>query len=126
MIVGFIWYGPLFGKAWSREMGWGAMTGEQVQAMKKKAMFMYPQQFIAALLMAYVFAHVLGAFYAAQVGRSVGTGLQGAFWMWLGFILPLKYAEKLFGGKSWKLFLIDSGYWLVSILVMGAIIAGWE
>ena len=30
MVLGFLWYGPLFGKTWSKLMGWGEMTPEKM------------------------------------------------------------------------------------------------
>jgi hypothetical protein len=126
MVIGFIWYGPLLGKAWATEMGWKEKSAEEMALMKKKAMWMYPQQFIGALIMAFVFAHVFAAFWGASIERTLGNGLMGAFWMWLGFIAVLKYGDKLWGGKSIKLFFIDSGYWLVSLLAMGAILTCWK
>jgi hypothetical protein len=122
MVLGFLWYGPLFSKPWAKEMGWDLNNAQQMDKMKGAASTAYPQQFIGALLLAYVFAHVLLAFES----NSVGMALQGAFWMWLGFIVPLKYGDKLWGGKSFKLFFIDSGYYLVQLLVFAAILQIWK
>ncbi len=121
MVTGFLWYGPLFGKAWAREMGWGNLDSEQSKRMMEKAKVAYPQQFIGALIMAYVFAHVLAAFDSS----TVSMGLQGAFWMWLGFIVPLKWGDTLWSGKSKKLFSIDSFYYLVNLAVFAIILNLW-
>ncbi len=119
MVLGGLWYGPLFGKSWMREMGFDKMSPEALEAMKKKAMrTAYPQQFLGALLMAYVFAHVLFMFET----DTVTLGLQGAFWMWLGFIVPVKYGEKLWGGKSCKLFGIDALYYLVLLALFAVVL----
>jgi hypothetical protein len=118
MVIGFLWYGPILGKTWATEMGWGKMTPEQVNEMKKKANLLYPQAFIGALLTAYVFTHVLQAFGSA----SISSALFGALMMWLGFIVPLKYGDKLWGGKSFKLFFIDTVYHLIALGVMAIIL----
>ena len=34
IVLGFIWYGPLFGKIWTKEMGW---TKADMEEAKKKA-----------------------------------------------------------------------------------------
>ncbi|MBI4044454.1 MAG: DUF1761 domain-containing protein [Candidatus Diapherotrites archaeon] len=121
MVVGFIWYSPmLFGKPWMELMGYGSKNMEQ---MKKGVMKMYALSFIGSLVMAYVLFHSY-VFANAFFGIDKFTaGLMTGFWSWLGFVAPVQYTEVMFGGKSNKLFLINTGYQLVSLLIMGAIIA---
>lgn len=125
MVLGFLWYGPLFGKQWSELMGWGPMTPEKMAEMKKKAMPGYIATFVGALIMAYVLAHGLtfGNVYLGTGGIS--GGLQGAFWYWLGFIAPVTIGVVFWDGKPWKLWFINAGYYLVGLLVMGLILALW-
>jgi hypothetical protein len=40
----------------------------------------------------------------------------------LGFVIPAFGVNYLFAGRKLALFWIDAGYWLVTYLVMGAII----
>jgi hypothetical protein len=122
MMLGFLWYGPLFSRVWVKEMGWDSNDTQRMEQMKKSASTAYPQAFIGALLLAYVFAHVLLVFQS----DSVGMAMQGAFWMWLGFIVPVKYSDKLWGGKSFTLFFIDTGYYLVQLLLFAAILHTWQ
>jgi hypothetical protein len=122
MVLGFLWYGPLFSKAWVKEMGWDPNDKAQMDKMKSGAGPAYFQQFIGAIIMAYVFAHVLGAFDAQG---DLSLGLQGAFWMWLGFVVPVKYGETLWGKASLKLFFIDSFYYLVLLAAYAAILTLW-
>lgn len=122
MVTGFLWYGALFGKAWAREMGWGELTPEQNQKLQEGAKTAYPQQFVGALIMAYVFAHVLSAFEAS----TIGDALMGAFWVWLGFIVPVKWGDTLWAGKSKKLFALDSLYLLLNLAVFGVIFTLWK
>lgn len=122
MVLGFLWYGPFFGKPWAREMGWAAMTPEQTAEMKRKAGASYAINFIFALVTAYVFAHVLIAFGS----DSVSAALVGAAWTWLGFMLPLHAGKKLWMGKSWTLVWIDSGYSLVNLGLAGVILQLWK
>jgi hypothetical protein len=126
MVVGGLWYGPLFGKLWVQGMGWDLNSEEVKNKMKKGAGAAYFQQFIGALLMAFVFGHVLWAFRLADPSLTgVWHGMQGGFWMWLGFVLPVKYGDKLWTGKKFKFVAIDLGYYLVLLIVMGAIFGGW-
>ncbi len=127
MIVGGIWYGPLFGKMWMHGMGFDPHDKALMDKMKKQSGASYPQMFIGALLMAFVLAHVLWAFGKAMGPMDpVMAGAQGGLWTWLGFILPVKYGDKLWQGKKFKYVAIDLGYWLVNLLVMAIIISTWR
>lgn len=120
MILGFLWYGPLFGKTWMALVG---MTPEAVAKSKKKGMTAsYLMMFIGALITASVFAWILESI--AQV--SIEAGMIGGFWLWLGFIAPVMLGKVLWEGKSWKLYFIDVSYYLVLLMVFGAILGGWQ
>lgn len=127
IIVGSIWYGPLFGKIWTEGMGFTKMDPAQQAAMKKAMMGMYLQQFICSIVTAGVFAYILSALRIAMPDSMTGimAGVQGGFWIWLGFYLPVKYGEKLWANKGFKLFAIDISYSLVMLVVMGMILASW-
>ncbi len=125
MILGFIWYGPLFGKPWSRLMGWGDMTPEKMAEMQKSARPAYVVTFVGALLMAYVLAHGL-VFGNAYLGMSgVSAGLMGAFWFWLGFVVPVTIGTVFWDKKPWTLWFINAGYYLVALCMMATIISLW-
>ena len=117
MIIGMVWYSPmLFGKAWMSMMGW---TEKDVEKMKKAGMTMgYVLSFVGALIMAYVLAHIL-QFSGA---RTLVEGLQGAFWVWLGFVATLTLGAVTWEGKSWNWWLLMNGHHLLSMLVMGAVL----
>jgi len=121
MVIGGLWYGPLFMKPWSKEMGFDKRSPDEIARMKAGSKTAYPQAFVGALLTAVVLAHVMQAFGA----DSIAGGLTGAFWSWLGFIVPVKYGDKLWGGKSFKLFFIEVFYYLVSLSVMSIILVSW-
>ena len=126
MAIGFLWYGPLFGKMWSDLMGWGVKTPEELAEMQRKARPAYAITFVASLVMAYVLAHAL-VFASTYLNVSgIWAGLMGGFWNWLGFVAPVTIGTVLWDGKPWKLWFINAGYWLVQLLVMGVILAAWQ
>lgn len=126
MVLGFIWYGPLFGNTWMRGMGIDPNDKERKAKMQKQAGPAYLQTFIGALLTAFVLAHVLWAYgIALPEVQGTSAGLQGAFWLWLGLILPVKYGDKLWSGKAFKYVAVDLSYHLLLLLVMGVILANW-
>jgi hypothetical protein len=123
MVIGFLWYGPLFGKTWAAMMGFNetSMADAKAKGMTKT----YVINFIAALIMAYVLAHSL-IFASAYTSTSgVSAGLMVGFWSWIGFIVPVTLGSVLWDGKPWKLWAINAGYYLVLLLVMGVLLAVW-
>lgn len=122
MLIGSLWYGPLFGKMWMNLIG---KTEEEIRA-DMKPVKMYVVTFIMALIMAYVLAHVLQAFADAYEIDGLVAGLQGAFWMWLGLVLTVGYQAVAFEDKSLRLFIINMAYNLVTIMAMGALLGVWR
>jgi hypothetical protein len=121
MGVGFAWYHPIvLGKPWMKMMGY---TEASMKETQKKMGKMYAISFVMALITAYVLSHVMTLLTNFFNYPALATGIMSAFWMWLGFIMPVQSTEVLFGGKAWKLFYINTGYQLASILVMGVVIS---
>lgn len=122
MVVGFLWYGPLFGKTWRKLTG---ITDEAMRSMPLTALKAGLIGFALAFVMAYVLAHDV-LFGAAYLGTSGAlSGMTGAFWNWLGFVVPITAGVWLWEGKSWKLWALNAGYYLVALLIAGAIIGAW-
>jgi hypothetical protein len=123
MALGMLWYGPLFGALWSREMGWTEADKQAVMANPGSMYRSYALTALASLVMAYVLHHVItfGNAYAGSSG--VESGLMGALWCWLGFMVPVLLNEVLFGKKTWIVFGINVAYYLVLLMGMAAILA---
>lgn len=123
MIVGFLWYGPLFGKAYMKTMGAETMSPEQKEAMKKSMWGMYFVQFILALITAYVLAYHIANWAGAE------TPVMVAICSWFGFIVTTTASGALWSGKSkkmaWNMFLISAGAQLVTFVVFGLILGNW-
>lgn len=125
IITGSLWYGPLFGEYWMKTMKFkkpAKMDDEAKMAMMKS----YGITTVASLVMAYVLSHII-TFSSAYMGVSgVSAGLSSAFWMWLGFIVPTSLNSVLWEGKPLKLWFINVGYHLVTLLIIGPVIAVWR
>lgn len=121
MAIGFAWYSDnLFGKQWRKLQG--VSGGKPTQEMMMKMMGL---GFGSALLMAFVLgnAMVFAGSYLKITG--VNLGLMAGFWNWVGFMFPILLGGYLYEKKPVKLVVINSGYWLVTLLAMGVIIALW-
>lgn len=117
-VIGWIWYGPLFGKVWRRLAG---LTIEDMKSMKMTVMGASIGGIITSLLLSYVLAHGI-LFGNAFIGTTgVEGALQGAFWYWLGFAVPMTSMSYLWEGKPFKLWVLNAGYYLVTFMVMAVI-----
>jgi len=123
-ILGFMWYTPLFGKAWAKELGFDLSIKPTNGEMAKGMIIMV----IGNFLMAYVFAHNMAAWtFVPGMDQMpvIGTILNAAVFTWLGFYLPGDLSAVAWEKKSWKLFWINTGYHLVMLLVAATILALW-
>ncbi len=68
---------------------------------------------------------VFARFIALSGHKGALGGINNAFWVWIGFIVPLKLGDALWGGKM-TLFWIGIGNMLVTLLAVGAIIGAWQ
>lgn len=124
MVIGSLWFGPIFGKPWMKEMG---LTKDGIDKKMKAGEMnkLYGIQFIASLIMAYILSHAL-VFAKAYLGTSgVGAGITTGFFNWLGFIAPTSLAGVLWEGKSWKLWIINNSYYLTLLVAMGVLLSVW-
>lgn len=123
IVLGFLWYGPLFGKKWMALAGiTPPQTGEEKKGMTRSYLLMT----LGSLVMSYVLAHavVFGNGYLMTSGASAGAS--AGFWNWLGFIAPVTLSVVLWEGKSWKLWFLNNGYYLISLVLMGVILSVWR
>jgi hypothetical protein len=116
MIIGSIWYAPpVFGNAWMR------LSGRKGQKMDGGGLAMLGM-FIASLVTSYVLAHFVGYMNAATWWEGVQLGI----WIWLGFLAAMGVSQVFFEKRPFQLFLINTLNQLVTLIVMGAILACWQ
>lgn len=144
LFVGFIWYNPkVFGSAWMQAAD---MTEDKIKSASMAKIFILA--FIFAILLSMsimpMVIHQMGAFSLAQgelgvlpsydafmadYSNEFRTFKHGAFHGVLAGVfvaLPILGTNALFERKSAKYIFINSGYWIVTLGVMGAIICGWK
>ncbi len=126
LVLGFIYYGPLFGKTYIRLMGWDKRSPAEQEEMKKGMGKNYALAFLGSLVMAFVLSHSLVFASSYMNASGFSAGLQVGFWSWLGFIAPVTLGDVLWGGKSWKFWTLANGYQLIQLLVFGVILALWK
>jgi hypothetical protein len=112
MLVGFIWYGPLFANAWMNAIG---KTREQLGQPGPG----YALTLIGALVESFVLALVVKGLKAPGLIDGATIGLVVA----VGFVMTTFAAGYIFEGRSLKLYLINAGYHFFALIIMGGILA---
>lgn len=112
MLVGWIWYGPLFGKKWR------SLTGDP----KTNPAVIYPITLVATFVTGYVIAYVTGGTSTALGNGFIVPALFTGFFLWLGFSFARQLINTLFEKKSFTHFFINTGHDLAVALVMATII----
>lgn len=122
MVVGYVWYGPLFGKKWMEIVGMDKETEERRREMMKDTPKLYAAQFLISLGQVYILAHFIK-------GWSDVSGVESALWIWAGFVLPTVAAASMWTADrkevKWARFLIQGGYYLVLFIAFGYILSTW-
>jgi hypothetical protein len=126
-LVGGLWYGPLFGKAWKKEMGVPLDAKPTGSEMGKSLSL----NVVGTFLIAFVLAHdVLGwrpsAWNAGADAPPAVYGFFAAFFAWLGFMVPVLLNGVAFERKSWRLFFINAAHQFVSLQIIGMILTFWR
>lgn len=118
MIIGFVWYGPLFGKTWERLVG---VTPGKLEEVKKNMQQTYFVMFVSSLVTAYALFHFI--WYAAPGSLTIFISIKTALWAWIGLVVPVSLTKHLFSPdkKPAKLFFIEVGYHFVSLVMMGVV-----
>lgn len=144
LVIGFIWYNPkVFGNAWMRSAGLteAELKGGNMAKIFGLALFF---AFLLSTALPTIVIHQAGAlslvggdptqalpsyqaflndyqdaFRTFKHGALHGT-LTGIF-----IVLPILGTNALFERKSAKYIFINSGYWIVTLAVMGGIICAW-
>jgi hypothetical protein len=115
-ILGALWYSLFFAKPWM------ALTGHVAGSRPKGAVVGMISSFVGGLILSFVLAHVV-------LWSGATTICQGAFIgfiCWLGFIAAPLFAETIYEQRPYRLFALNTGYWLVALLGSGCLLAVWH
>lgn len=114
MVVGFLWYSPpLFQKPYLAEIG---KTAEDAAATP-------PTNYLLSFVLAIIEALFLSFLIRAMGNSGVGSGLAAGFMVWLGFVATTSGANALFGDRTFRLWFVQNGNHLLTLLAMGLILS---
>jgi hypothetical protein len=118
-VLGIFWYSRLmFGRQWQEAM----RIPQAEKRSKGRALGSYILTFISWLLATYVLANIT-KFAGVQ---DPGNGLIIGFLCWLGFTGAMTLMHNLNENRGAPLWLVNSGYTLLSFLISGIIFGIWN
>jgi hypothetical protein len=110
--AGAAWYMSL-SKPWIAAQGF---SHESLRANRSAVPFIVT--FAANLVMAFMLAGVIG--HLGPV--TLRSGVIAAALLWIGFVATTMSANYSFSRRPFKLLAIDSGHWLLVLMLQGAVI----
>ena len=119
-VMGAAWYSGL-GKPWMAEVGF---TQEELEAVRGTPRQWVP--YIVAILCALVFTSCLAVLTQLTGADSVGDGLALGLLVAIGFVATSYATTYSFEDRSVRLFLINTGYPVISYAIIGVMLAIWQ
>jgi hypothetical protein len=117
-VLGALWYSPaLFAKPWM------ALLGIQRDAANRKSLV---PGMISSLIGDLILSFALAHFVIWSGASSFGWGAFIGFLAWFGFVAAISFPQGIYENRPFKLFAINSGYWLVGLLIVGGLLAVWQ
>ena len=112
------WY-SLFLKSWLN--GTGRTMQELVSTGVNPAF-----QYAVALVDGFVIAFGISCLTQHTGEQTTGRGITVAAMLWFCFVLPVFCTEYVFEVRPWSLLGINAGFWLLGMILMGAIVGAWK
>jgi hypothetical protein len=113
MVIGFFWYSKwLFGPTWMKEN----RIREDEEHHRSRMSIVYA--FLVALVTAYFLAMLEGCMGVTTVTDGMFIG----FITWLGFVVTTQLSTVIWGKTTFRGFVVDTCYKLLSFLVMSGVI----
>lgn len=127
LCVGYFWYYKFFALQYEALSEQTPEKKARIQAYIAENSKMYVGiQVLGVLLTAFALAYftVFTASYLQIPGLP--AGILSGFFCWLGFVAPVLLSQSLSEGKEWRLWLLNAGYYLCALLVMGFVLGFWS
>jgi hypothetical protein len=120
-VLGAFWYSPvLFARQWMQAQGY---TPEKLEEMKKRGL---TRAYVGSALCDLVMAYVVALFAAYTNSTTLAQGLWLGFLAWLGFAAPIGLTANLFSETPIAAWVIDAGYQLAFLVIMGVLLSVWR
>lgn len=122
-LLGFFWYGKLFARPWTREMGYDPNKRPGTKHIFKGVLILLISSFMFCWVLSFYFA---GWRLLPGSPTEFGTAafaINCALSVMIGFFIPLNLSRVAWEKHSWKLFFIHTGYHSTGTLLVSFILA---
>ena len=126
VVLGFVWYGPLFGKLWARLMNMPADFKPTGSALFGSVAL----NVIGTVLTACALVHAINlshpSFWKAGEDQAFFVyGFMVGLYAWAGLIVPVLLNSVAWEGRNWKLFGINAAYYFFNTQIIAMIMAAF-
>jgi Protein of unknown function (DUF1761) len=83
-------------------------------------------QYATALISAAVLAGAISCVTQLTGPQTALRGMRVAALLWLGCVLTTWATEYVFEVRGYKVFAVNTGFWLIGMVIMGAIVGAWK
>jgi hypothetical protein len=118
-MVGGVWYGVVFSKAWVQLQGFREDELKELAAKQPRNFGIF---FVGSTVLGCVVSLLLAA-------MSINTAVEAAAFgglLWLGLLATMGAAQTAATNKPLKLYLITAGHQLAEVVVISAILGAWR
>jgi len=112
-ILGFLWYTLLFAKIWTKEMGYDQNKRPDSKTMIKGMLILLLSSFMYCWVLAFYFAGWKLLPGSPAESGTLTFGINCAISVMIGFFIPINLSRVVWEKHSWKLFFINTGYYLI-------------
>ncbi len=116
-VLGALWYGPLFGDAWMRSMGWdpAEVRSQPRKNLRQVLTMVFLLEWVMAMCLAFFIGNAPDGMTGALYGFLAGLP-------WVAFALAV---NGLFERKQVSYICINGAYWTVVFTLMGFVIGAF-
>ncbi len=116
-LLGGLWFGLLFSNQWMALEGFKAADIKNISPTIP---------YIVSMAANLVIAFILALVCASQKADTAVKGAQTGILMSVGFVATTTLTTYLYEGRPFNLFLINVGYIVVGLALMGAVLGAWK
>jgi len=117
--IGFLWYAPLFGKAWMKEM---KFTPEMLQAGRAHFPLVMGSTLLLTILSTVTLAILENAHHSSGLAKGAELGL----FVSVGLIASRQATNAMYERRTLRHFLIVAGHDVALCTVQGALLGLWR
>jgi Protein of unknown function (DUF1761) len=115
-VLGWLWYGVLFSKPWK------ALVGQAEGEKPANVGSIMALVLVANLILSFALARMVLLTGWETFSKGIFVGVVCG----LGFVVPPMFAQHICERRPFKLFGINTVYWLLAMLLSGGILAVWR